>query len=97
MKMSTVPFFPASDFSERSLLSTSGSVKSSIVAPIAGGAGTSPSARAPMARTAPAITNNEANRIDRFLFIYKISFKQLGTNYPQAYADFFIQYNLCNL
>src|ERR1043165_8932212 len=64
MKISTVPFFPASDFSEWSLLSTSGKVKSSIVAPIAGGAGTSPAARAPTAM-APAITNSDAKRDSR--------------------------------
>src|SRR4029079_7920861 len=75
MNSSTVPFFPASDLSEWSLLSTSGSVKSSIVAPIAGGAGPSRSTREPTAEMAPAITNSDANRIDRFLvFIYKISF-----------------------
>src|ERR1051326_9278588 len=68
MKISTVPFFPASDFSEWSLLSTSGKVKSSIVAPIAGGAGTSPAARAPTAM-APAITHSDANSIDKFLVL----------------------------
>src|SRR5215218_9843227 len=75
MNSNTVPFFPASDLSEWSLLSRSGSVKSSIVDPIAGGAGTSLSARAPIAEMAPAITNSDANTIDNFLvFITKISF-----------------------
>src|ERR1043166_8456160 len=78
MKISTVPFFPASDFSEWSLLSTSGSVKSSIVAPIAGDAGTSPAARAPTATMAAAITNSDANRIDRALFITKSPLTQPG-------------------
>src|SRR6185369_8352473 len=68
MKISTVPFFPASDFNECSVPSTSGSENSSIVEPIAGGAGTSP------ASAAPAITNTKTTRIDRFLnFIYYVS------------------------
>src|SRR5689334_4739122 len=75
MKSNTVPFLPARDFNDRSLLSTSGSVKSSIVEPIAGGAGTSPSVRAPAENTATGITNSDASRIDKFLaFISKISF-----------------------
>src|SRR4026207_645015 len=74
MSSTPVPFLPAGYLSERSLLSTSGSVKSSMVAPIAGGAGTSPSARAAAEKTAALMTNREANTTDRYLvFIYKIS------------------------
>jgi hypothetical protein len=52
-----------------------------MVAPIAGGAGTSPSARALKAKAAPAITNNVASKIDKLLFIiYKISFNAESTD-----------------
>src|ERR1051326_3999998 len=69
MKINTVPFLPASDFNECCAPSTSGSEKSSMVEPIAGGAGTSP------ASAAPAIRNTKTKRIDTFRnFIYYVSF-----------------------
>src|SRR5438132_5635143 len=50
MKIRTVPFFPLSEFNECSFPSVSGRVKSTIVDPMAGGAGTS----LPWARAFPA-------------------------------------------
>src|ERR1700752_3603023 len=81
MHSSTVPFFPASDLSERSVPLISGRLNSSIVEPIAGGAGTSP------ANATPAITNTKANKIDRFLvFIYYVSF-ETSRDYARDYRN----------
>src|SRR5712672_1110472 len=62
MKIKTAPFFPASDLSECSAPSASGSLKSSITVPMAGGAGRSLVLPLP-ATAAKAMTIIEARNI----------------------------------
>src|SRR5690348_10092590 len=72
MNRSTVPFLPASDLSDCSFPLASGSVKSSMVAPIAGALGISPSARAFTAMETPAIAKIRADKIASF-FMFSLS------------------------
>src|SRR5256885_2864935 len=80
MKIMTAPFLPVSALSECSAPSASGNLKSSIVVPIAGGAGRSLVLRPLPATAARAITRNAASKseIPKYFFICRDSFRKPG-------------------
>src|SRR5678810_744138 len=72
MKISTAPFLPLSEPSDCSLPFASGSVKSSRVEPIAGGAGTSPKDKPPTTTKTALLSRNDVTIKDKTRFFFRI-------------------------
>src|SRR5437773_10614814 len=80
MKIKTVPLLPLSELSECSFPSTSGNLKSSIIVPMAGGAGRSFELRPLPATAANPMTTRDARKIGRpyFFMLEKLLSKMIG-------------------
>src|SRR6058998_2629382 len=80
MKIKTVPFLPLRELSECSFPSTSGNLKSSIIVPMAGGAGRSFELRPLPATAANPMTTRDARKIGRpyFFMLEKLLSKMIG-------------------
>src|SRR2546427_12093351 len=80
MKIKTVPLLPLSELSECSFPSASGNLKSSIIVPMAGGAGRSFGLRPLPATAANAMTTRDPRKIGRpyFFMLEKLLSKMIG-------------------